>query len=67
MLRSKTSHVTLAITDRTHLHRETERDWDKDLADDVKGECESKYGKVDHIMVEKDSQVSASCIVRDPY
>jgi RNA-binding protein 39 len=35
---------------------ETERDWDKDLADDVKGECEDKYGKVDAIMVEKDSQ-----------
>ncbi|KAF9015130.1 hypothetical protein BDQ17DRAFT_1418245 [Cyathus striatus] len=35
---------------------ETERDWDKDLADDVKGECESKYGKVLAIKVEKDTQ-----------
>ncbi|KIJ21787.1 hypothetical protein PAXINDRAFT_165177 [Paxillus involutus ATCC 200175] len=35
---------------------ETERDWDKDLADDVKGECEDKYGKVDAIKIEKDSQ-----------
>lgn len=38
--------------------RETEKDWDKDLADDVKGECESKYGKVLAIKVERDSQVS---------
>ncbi len=37
--------------------RETERDWDKDLAEDVKGECETKYGKVLAIKVEKESQV----------
>ncbi|KDQ63590.1 hypothetical protein JAAARDRAFT_120563 [Jaapia argillacea MUCL 33604] len=35
---------------------ETERDWDKDLADDVKGECEEKYGKVEAIKVESESQ-----------
>ncbi|ETW87166.1 hypothetical protein HETIRDRAFT_99556 [Heterobasidion irregulare TC 32-1] len=35
---------------------ETERDWDKDLADDVKGECEEKYGPVDRIKVVKESQ-----------
>ncbi|KAI0076065.1 splicing factor, CC1-like protein [Panus rudis PR-1116 ss-1] len=35
---------------------ETERDWDKDLADDVKSECEEKYGRVDFIKVEKESQ-----------
>lgn len=35
---------------------ETERDWDKDLAEDVKGECEQKYGKVERIKVEKESQ-----------
>ncbi|KAG6336663.1 hypothetical protein ID866_2410 [Astraeus odoratus] len=35
---------------------ETERDWDKELAEDVKGECEEKYGRVDAIKVEKDSQ-----------
>ncbi|KAH7883549.1 hypothetical protein F5I97DRAFT_1813832 [Phlebopus sp. FC_14] len=35
---------------------ETEREWDKELADDVKGECEDKYGNVDAIKVEKDSQ-----------
>lgn len=38
---------------------ETERDWDKELAEDVKGECEEKYGKVDFIKVEKESQVCA--------
>jgi RNA-binding protein 23/39 len=38
--------------------RETERDWDKDLAEDVKGEVEEKYGRVDFIKVEKESQVS---------
>ena len=37
--------------------RETERDWDKDLAEDVKGECESKYGRVLAIKVERESQV----------
>lgn len=39
--------------------RETEKDWDKDLAEDVKGECEEKYGKVLAIKVERDSQVKA--------
>ncbi|KAL7423463.1 Phosphatidylinositol-3-phosphatase SAC1 [Cryptotrichosporon argae] len=32
---------------------ETERNWDLDLAEDVKGECERKYGKVDRIKVDK--------------
>ncbi|GAA5825069.1 hypothetical protein JCM11251_006087 [Rhodosporidiobolus azoricus] len=35
---------------------ETERDWDTDLAEDVKGECEDKYGKVADIYVVKESQ-----------
>ncbi|KAG6890370.1 hypothetical protein C0992_001960 [Termitomyces sp. T32_za158] len=35
---------------------ETERDWDKDLAEDVKGECEEKYGTVEAIKVEKETQ-----------
>ncbi|KXN90061.1 RNA-binding protein rsd1 [Leucoagaricus sp. SymC.cos] len=35
---------------------EIEKDWDKDLAEDVKGECEGKYGKVLAIKVERDSQ-----------
>jgi hypothetical protein len=38
--------------------RESERDWDKDLAEDVKGECECKYGPVTAIKVEKETQVS---------
>ncbi|KAH7104091.1 hypothetical protein BKA62DRAFT_693504 [Auriculariales sp. MPI-PUGE-AT-0066] len=35
---------------------ETEPNWDKDLTEDVKGECETKYGKVHALKVEKDSQ-----------
>ncbi|KAG6857531.1 hypothetical protein H0H87_000130 [Tephrocybe sp. NHM501043] len=35
---------------------ETERDWDTDLAEDVKGECEDKYGPVEAIKVEKETQ-----------
>jgi hypothetical protein len=46
----------------TALHRETERDWDKDLADDVKGECEEKYGPVDAIKVEKETQVPSALL-----
>jgi RNA-binding protein 39 len=40
-----------------HTLRETERDWDKELADDVKVECENKYGKVEAIKVERETQV----------
>ncbi|KAG6885568.1 hypothetical protein C0993_012570 [Termitomyces sp. T159_Od127] len=39
---------------------ETERDWDKDLAEDVKGECEDKYGLVEAIKVERETQVCQS-------
>ncbi|KAI0322641.1 hypothetical protein OF83DRAFT_1080075 [Amylostereum chailletii] len=35
---------------------ETERDWDKELAEDVKGECEEKYGAVARIKVDRESQ-----------
>ncbi|EKM61086.1 uncharacterized protein PHACADRAFT_247456 [Phanerochaete carnosa HHB-10118-sp] len=35
---------------------ETERDWDKELADDVKNEVEDKYGDVNFIKVERESQ-----------
>ncbi|PBK77318.1 splicing factor CC1-like protein [Armillaria solidipes] len=35
---------------------ETDPNWDKELADEVKGECDSKYGKVQAIKVEKESQ-----------
>jgi len=34
---------------------ETERDWDKELAEDVKGECEEKYGPVEIVQVVKES------------
>ena len=37
--------------------RETERDWDKELAEEVRGECEDKYGPVVGIKVEKETQV----------
>lgn len=35
---------------------ETEPNWDKDLAEDVKVECETKYGPVTALKVERDSQ-----------
>jgi hypothetical protein len=49
-------------------HRETEKDWDTDLAEDIKGEVEAKYGPVLKIKVEKESQVHpgrlAACTTR---
>lgn len=47
---------------------ETERDWDLELADDVKTECEDKYGKVLDIYVKKEStevRASGSCVFLD--
>jgi len=35
---------------------ETGPDWDKDLAEDVKSECQTKYGHVTAIKVDKDSR-----------
>jgi RNA-binding protein 23/39 len=49
--------LSYAIISLDDLLRETERDWDKDLAEDVKGECEEKYGPVEAIKVEKETQV----------
>jgi hypothetical protein len=37
--------------------RETERNWDLDLAEDVKGEIEDKYGRVRRLKVNKMSRV----------
>ena len=37
-------------------NRETEANWEKELAEDVKQECEVQYGKVEAIQVEKDSE-----------
>ncbi|GAA6062063.1 hypothetical protein JCM10212_003561 [Sporobolomyces blumeae] len=44
------------MKDAFNPEEETERDWDLDLAEDVKTECEDKYGKVLDIFVVKDSQ-----------
>jgi len=35
---------------------ETERNWDKELAEEVRAECEDKYGPVAGIKVEKETQ-----------
>lgn len=45
------------LKDAFNPEEETERDWDLELRDDVKGECEAKYGKVGEIFVVKESQV----------
>jgi len=46
------------MKDAFNPEEETERDWDLELAEDVKSECEDKYGKVLTIFVVKESQVS---------
>jgi RNA-binding protein 23/39 len=51
------SHLTVYFIQL--FDRETDADWDKELAEDVKGECETKYGPVDRIKVEKESQVKS--------
>lgn len=45
------------LKDAFNPEEETERDWDLELRDDVKGEAEGKYGKVADIFVVKESQV----------
>lgn len=45
------------LTEMIFWCRETERGWDKELAEEVRGECEDKYGPVVGIKVEKESQV----------
>ena len=45
------------LKDAFNPEEETERDWDIELRDDVKGEAEQKYGKVAEIFVLKESQV----------
>ncbi|KAM0750764.1 splicing factor, CC1-like protein [Meredithblackwellia eburnea MCA 4105] len=44
------------LTNAFNPEEETERDWDIDLRDDVKGETEEKYGKVLDIFVVKESK-----------
>lgn len=36
--------------------RETSESWVKDLEDEVKAECEAKYGKIVHISLDPNSQ-----------
>ncbi|WVQ68142.1 uncharacterized protein L199_006348 [Kwoniella botswanensis] len=43
----------IIVSNMFNPDEETERNWDLDLAEDVKGEVESKYGKVRRIKVEK--------------
>lgn len=54
------------MKDAFNPEEETERDWDLDLRDDVKGECEDKYGKVAEIFVIKESQVSSLYVSHPP-
>lgn len=44
--------VSLILLD----YRETGDTWVKDLEDDVKAECETKYGKIVHISLDPNSQ-----------
>jgi hypothetical protein len=46
--------------------RETERDWDKELAEEVRGECEDKYGPVVGIKVERETQVGCNLYLAGP-
>lgn len=39
-------------------------DWHLDVAEDIKGEVESKYGPVDNIFVDRNSQVSLRCTLK---
>ena len=39
--------------------RETQPDWDKDIAEDVKEEC-GKFGSVNHVYVDRNSKVRNS-------
>ena len=50
--------VYVAVSNMFNPEEETERNWDLDLAEDVKGEIEGKYGKLKRIKVDKMSAVS---------
>lgn len=50
----RTLTSTLTPTPRS-LVRETEHDWDKEIAEDVGGEC-AKYGPVEHVYVDRASR-----------
>ncbi|ORX38594.1 hypothetical protein BD324DRAFT_621521 [Kockovaella imperatae] len=53
--KSSSSNPTLflSVSNMFNPEEETERNWDLDLAEDVKGEVESKYGKLRRIKVDK--------------
>ncbi|PWN50896.1 splicing factor, CC1-like protein [Violaceomyces palustris] len=46
---------SLLLKNMFNPEEETERDWDLELAEDVKDECQAKYGPVTAIHVEKES------------
>ena len=50
----------VVVSNMFNPEEETERNWDLDLAEDVKGEVEGKYGKIKRIKVEKMSAVCES-------
>lgn len=50
----------VAVSNMFNPEEETERNWDLDLAEDVKGEVEGKYGRVKRIKVEKMSAVGSA-------
>lgn len=47
----------VVVSNMFNPEEETERNWDLDLAEDVKGEIEGKYGKLKRIKVDKMSAV----------
>ena len=51
----QTSSKGILLKNMFNPEEETERGWDNDLADDIKEECEAKYGKVNAIKVDADS------------
>ncbi|SPO19807.1 related to RNA-binding region containing protein 2 [Ustilago trichophora] len=51
----ESTSTSLLLKNMFNPDEETEPDWDKDLAEDVKDECQAKYGPVNSIHVEKDS------------
>ncbi|KAF9044555.1 splicing factor, CC1-like protein [Hymenopellis radicata] len=47
---------SVLLKDMFNPEEETEPNWDKELADEVRNECSTKYGKVLAIKVERESQ-----------
>ncbi|SJX60196.1 related to RNA-binding region containing protein 2 [Sporisorium reilianum f. sp. reilianum] len=51
----ESTSTSLLLKNMFNPAEETEPDWDTDLAEDVKEECQAKYGRVTSIHVEKES------------